>query len=105
MYNRPRLAAIQQCPHQRTIRNVPMHKLKPRALRNCSQVVQIPRVGEFVQVHDGGRIPLHPLQNEIGSDKTSSASNEDRVFHIVELSRFNRMRPWPTRSSLKEHQL
>jgi hypothetical protein len=56
------------------------------------QVAQIPRVGEFVQIHDGSRIPLHPLQDEIGSDKTCATSDEDRVFHIVEVAPHNAAR-------------
>jgi hypothetical protein len=63
-----------------------MHKLMPPLVCEGFQVAQIPRIGEFVQVHNGSRIPFHPLQDEIGSDKTCPTCDEDRVFHIVEVA-------------------
>jgi hypothetical protein len=63
-----------------------MDKLITPLVCDCVQVVQIPRIREFVQIYEGSRIPFDPLQDEIGSDKTCSTSDQDRVFHIVEVA-------------------
>jgi hypothetical protein len=74
-----------------------MHELIPPLVCNAFQIAQIARVCELVQINDGGLIPFHPLQDEIGSDKTCSPRDEDRVFHIVEFDlEFNRTRPLAT---------
>ena len=50
MHDGPRLTAFQQAAHQGAVRNICVHKLVPPVVRDTFQVVQIPRVREFVQV-------------------------------------------------------
>src|ERR1700683_142274 len=45
------------------------------------QVAQISRVRKFVQIHNGNRIPLERLQNEIRPDKACATGDDDRIFH------------------------
>ena len=82
VHDSPRLAAFQQASHQAAVGNITVHKLVPPLVCNGFQVAQIPRVGELVQVDNRSRIPFHPLQDEVRSDKTCPTSDEDRVFHI-----------------------
>ncbi len=80
----PWLAAFQQAPHQASVCDIAVHKLVSRLGCDCFQVAQISCVGEFVEVDNGSRLPLHPLQNEVRSYKTCSASDEDRMVHESE---------------------
>jgi hypothetical protein len=81
MQNGPRPVALQQGSHQNTIGNVSMHKLVAPIIRDGFQVTQIPCVRQLVQVHDGIRLLLDALQDEVRTDKAGSARNEDRIFH------------------------
>jgi len=60
MHNAPRLTAFQQPAHQAPVRNIATHKLVPLLLCDRSQVMQIPRVGELIQIHDRAGILFHP---------------------------------------------
>src|ERR1700692_4139298 len=85
MHDGPRPATLQQIAYQTAVCDVSMCKVVARIVCDSFQVAHVPRVRQFVQIHDGSRIPLHPLQDEIRSDKARSTSDEDRVFHIVEV--------------------
>src|ERR1700688_4593257 len=72
MHDSTRLKATEKAAQEGSVRDIAMDKLVSLIVRNGRQVVEI---------YDGGRIALHPPQNEIGSDESCSASDEDRVFH------------------------
>ncbi len=46
--------ALQQLPDPRAIADVAVHKLIPPIACDCLQVAEISRIGEFVEIHDGG---------------------------------------------------
>lgn len=81
VYDGARLAAIEQTAQQPVVRDIALHKLVPPVIRNGCQIVNVSSVREFVQVDDRRRFPLHPPQNEVGSDKTGSAGDENRILH------------------------
>jgi hypothetical protein len=81
MHDSTRLKATEKATQEGSVRDIAMYKLVSLIVRNGRQVVKISGIRELIEIYDGSRIALHPPQNEIGSDESGSASDEDRVFH------------------------
>ena len=81
MHDRARIKATEEATQEGPVRDIAVYKLVSLIVRNRCQVVKISGIRELVEIYDGSRIALHPPQNEIGSDESCSASDEDRVFH------------------------
>jgi hypothetical protein len=81
MHDSTRLKATEKATQEGSVRDIAMYKLVSLVVRNRCQVVKISGIRELVEIYDGSRIALHPPQNEIGSDESCSARDEDRVFH------------------------
>ena len=46
-----------------------------------SKILRVSRVGELVEIDNGGGLRLEPIKDEVGADETRAAGDENGVFH------------------------
>src|ERR1700737_1304770 len=90
MHNGPWPMALQQCAENFAVAHVPLGEAVSRIGRNAQQVAEIARISKLVEIDDRGPFPLHPLQNEVGTDEPRSPCNENRFFHTGRSALCNR---------------
>jgi hypothetical protein len=81
MHDRARLVMLEQFTQEITIANVALFKPVSRVIGDGQEVARIARVSEFVEINYLLSFLLHPLQDEVGADKSAPARNKNRILH------------------------
>jgi len=81
MHDRARLVKLEQFTQEIAIANVALFKPVSRIIRDGQEVARIARVSEFVEIDYLLSFLLHPLQDEVGTDKSAPARNKNRILH------------------------
>ena len=76
-----RLMPLQQATNQTAVRDISVNKFVTLRVRKAIEVTQVPGIRELVQIHDGSRIALHPLQDEVRPDEACTSRHQDRISH------------------------
>ena len=76
-----RLVALQQALDKFAIHNVALFEAIARMGLDRAQVIQIARVGEFVEIDDVCGFFGDPLQNEVRANEAGAAGYENEIFH------------------------
>src|SRR5579862_8042306 len=61
-----------------------MDKLVATVVGDAFQVAQIARVGKLVEIDQRARVAPHPPQDEIRSNKSRAAGDQNRIVHEVD---------------------
>ena len=79
-----------QRPQHIQVADVPLLEHVVRGILDVPQVGEVPRIGQFVQVHDPViRVFRHEQAYYVRADKARSARNQDSAFHgLFSVSRF-----------------
>ena len=72
---------FEQTAHQFAVAYVSLLEDVACISRERLQVTRISSVGQLVQIDDRSSLAIHPLQNEIRADETSSAGDQDCLLH------------------------
>ena len=79
--------------NERLIADIPFHKVILGIASDVFQILQIPRVGELVKVHDGvGRVRSKHITNKVTPDETCTSCDQ-KILHLGTVS-FYRLNPW-----------
>ncbi len=81
MHNRARFVKLEQLAQEIAIANVALFEPVSRIIRDGQEVARIARVSEFVEIDYLRSFLLHPLQDEVGTDKSAPARNKNGIFH------------------------
>ena len=76
----PRAVLGQRTADQSGIANVALHQLVARIALQTGQCFGVAGIGQFVQVHNGFIRGGQPVEDEVGTNKTSTTS--DKKCHI-----------------------
>src|SRR6266481_5248628 len=79
--NGARLFAPQQVAQEITIDDVALLETIVCVRLDGTQVVEIARVGQLVEIQDAGRFRGDPLENEVRANKARATGDEDEIFH------------------------
>jgi hypothetical protein len=79
--NGARLVRFQKPPHQIAFANVALNKRVSGERRDTLQILQVSRVGQFVEVYEQCRLVPYLLQNEVGTDKSRASRDQNRILH------------------------
>src|ERR1700690_2314661 len=74
-----RMASPQEITDKFSVGNIAVHEAVARISRSLLQIAEIPGIGKLVKIHDPTTLGREPLQDEIGTDKTSSAGHQNRL--------------------------
>jgi hypothetical protein len=71
----------QQLTDEIAVYDVTPNELMPRVASYAIEIVQVPRIGEFVEIDNGSFSVLHPLQDEVRPDESRAAGDENSISH------------------------
>ena len=74
-----RFMFAQQVCHRARITDVSAHKGVPGIVLEACQIGEVPGVGEEVEIHDRSASLLDPLEHEIGTNKSGSTCDKNRL--------------------------
>jgi len=81
LQSRARFVKLEQLAQEIAIANVALFEPVSRIIRDGQEVARIARVSEFVEIDYLRSFLLHPLQDEVGTDKSAPARNKNGIFH------------------------
>ena len=79
--NGSRFVSEQTLRNQLAVADVPLHERIARIRKDAFEISWIPGIGQLVQIYDSAVFALHPVQDEVGADKSRSTGDQDRILH------------------------
>src|SRR5208337_1586968 len=76
------LSAPQQAAHKIAIDDVALLEAIARMGFDGTQVVEIARVCQLIEIQDARGFGGNPLENEIRANESSAAGDQDEIFHV-----------------------
>ena len=62
------------------VSDISPHEDVPRIAFQLRQILRVPGVSQLIQINNGIRLSHHPIEHEIGSDKTGPAGYKDTIL-------------------------
>lgn len=87
MHNCVRLLSFQQLPDKTAVANIPLNELIPPVRCHAFQILEIPRICQFVQIQDRRGFIVNLLQHKIGPYEAGSPRNQNRISHGMNVVR------------------
>jgi hypothetical protein len=81
MHDGVRLMFSQQLTDEIAVYDVTPNELMPRVASYAIEIVQVSRVGQFVEINNGSFSVLHALQDEVRPDESRAAGDENSISH------------------------
>lgn len=82
VHDRTRTAAPQKVADQFSVANISMYETVARISRNRYQIAEIPGIGKLVKNHHRSSFGREPLQDEVGTNKTSSSGYQNGLVYF-----------------------
>ena len=82
VHNRVWPKSLEQSSDLYAIGSITLYEFVPRISGNTLQIVQVPGVGELIQIEHGYRALRHDLQHEVRSDESRTASDKNAIVHV-----------------------
>ncbi len=92
MHNGAGPVRFQKLPDEFPIANIAVNEFISPVRRDALQIMQVPRVRQLIQIHDGCRFVLHPLQDEVGPDEPRAPGHQNMILH-AKFGRFRTVAP------------
>jgi hypothetical protein len=81
VHDRLRPVLSQKSLDQTAIADIAANELIPGIRCDALQIVQVPRIRQFVQIYDRGRFVPHPVQDKVRPDEACPAGDKNGVSH------------------------
>ncbi len=82
VHHRSGLVLLEQAGYEGGVSNVALHKHVTGIALKRRQIVQITRIGEFVNVHHRFFMGGQPVQHEVGANKARAPRNQNHGFPL-----------------------
>jgi len=73
--------ALEQVAQKIAVDDVALLEAIARVGFNGTQVVEIARVGQLVEIHDARAFSGNPLENEVRANEARATGDENEIFH------------------------